>query len=333
MTQRGFVTGAMGFLGAHLVERLIRDGWDLTVYDRKPKPKTWHASPHYIVGDVLNAAQLAAAMDQTKPDVVFHLAALADVRSALKMPVEQRQQNFLATSFVLEAMRAAGVKRIAFTSSAVVYGDIQPTAPPSAVSFAFNSTGMSTSTITYSYPPAVSELQFPKQTSIYGAMKLASEALIEAYCEGYGMQSDILRLVSVVGAGYRHGNLMDFYRKLKADRTRLELFGSPTQQKYYIDVHDVIDALMLTVNRDHAGAEIWNVSHDQPNTIQDSIDAACKVTGAMPEIVSAGESWAGDLPQLVLDCSKLRALGWAPRVPITEGMRATVQDFLDRGIA
>ncbi len=290
---KAFVTGADGFIGTHLCAALVRDGWDVVRYDKPFDVLTiWRAQP------LLQGT-----------NIVFHLAALADVRNALKQPTQQVESNLLLTSKLLEAMRDTGVNRLVFTSSAVVYGDCPD--------------GLITERATC----------FPQQTSIYGAMKLASESLIAAYCHGYGMTADILRLVSVMGAGYRHGNVMDFYQKLKADPTRLELFGDPRTTKYYTAVDDVVAALLLVAQRDHAGAELWNVSHDQPSTIQDSIDAVCAgMTLNSPAVINKGDPWAGDLPGLVLDCAKLRALGWAPTVPIRDAMAATVQDFIDKGL-
>lgn len=320
---KAFVTGAMGFLGTHLVTRLLADQWDVTVYDRKPRPNAFE--PNYIVGDVCDISKLGVAMQRVQPDLVFHLAALADVRNALKQPQEQVKQNLLATFTVLEAMKVAEVKRIAFTSTAVVYGDTQS-----------NECGFITPMLgdITARPRPIRERRgiFPQQTSIYGAMKLASESLIAAYCEGFGMSADIYRLVSVIGAGYRHGNLMDFYQRLKTDPTKLVLLGSPSQEKYYIAAQDVIDAIALTVAQSHAGAELWNLSHHAPSTIADSIDAVCEALSISPERVTGDQPWAGDLPQLVLDCSKLRALGWMPKVDIRDAMRATVRDFVDRGL-
>lgn len=314
---RAFVTGACGFLGRHLLARLQRDGWEIVVYDRKPLLSGMLAGTAYIQGDVLEAERLTNAMQIAKPEVVFHLAALADVRSALKMPRQQLELNLLATFHVLEAMKAAQCSRIAFTSTAVVYGDSQN-------QLLWNAR----------YAPiAERSYCFPQQTSIYGAMKLASESLIAAYCEGYGCIGDIYRLVSVVGPGYRHGNLMDFYTRLSENPSTLTLFGSPTQEKYYIAVEDVMDAIARTVARDHRGCDLWNVSHHAPNTIGDSISAVAEALGIPYPSVLGGASWPGDLPQLVLDCSKLRALGWVPRVNIREAMTATVNDLAVRSHA
>lgn len=288
---KALVTGAHGFIGRHLMRRLAADGHEARAFDRPQ--------------DVRVASQLVEAMGGV--DVVFHLAALADVRHALTQSSEQVEANLMLTLHVLDAMRATGVGRIVFTSTAVVYGDCTES------------------------PITERATCFPQQTSVYGAMKLASESLIAAYCRGYGMTGDVLRLVSLVGAGYTHGNLFDFYQKLKASPTRLEIYGTGQQQKYYVHVADVIDALLLVAGRDHPGTcELWNVSHDQPNTINDAIAAVCAAMHAQPEIIHAADPWAGDLPGLVLDCTKLKALGWQPRVPIMDGMRAAVRDFMER---
>ena len=300
--ERAFVTGGAGFLGTHLVKRLRAESVEVRVYDHRLERRD----------DVLDRGELVAAMSLWQPTVVYHLAALADVRDALKHPHEQVQQNFLATSYVLEAMRATGVKRLVFTSSAVVYG-----------SFPTRELAWDVATARYVQP----------STSIYGAMKLASEALIGAYCVGYGMYADIFRLVSLVGEGYHHGNLIDFYHKLKANPTYIEIHGLDGQEKYYCDVGDLMDAVRLVDAHPHEGAEIWNVSHDQPNTIRDSITAVSDVLNIHPDrIVTSSGRWAGDLPALVLDASKLRVLGWAPKVAIVDSMRRTVEDFIVRGL-
>ncbi len=277
---KAFVTGSEGFIGRHLVRALEADGHRVFRYD----VKLGHGMSPHLLKDWLHGC-----------DVVFHLAALADVRDSLKQAAEQIRNNLLLTHDVLEAMGEAGVKRIVFTSTAIV-------------------------------------ADLPAKASVYAAMKQASEALIASYCQGYGMTADILRLVSVVGAGYQHGNLLDFYRKLKADPTRVELFGSPQQIKYYIAVEDVVAALLLVAQREHAGAEWWNVSNDQPNVIQDSIDAVSTVLDVNPPwCVSHGDPWVGDNPDLVLDCEKLMLAGWLPLRPIKGAMEAAVRSFQERG--
>jgi len=293
---RAFVTGGLGFIGSHLVPRLHADGIEVTVYDRKHRG-----------ADMLDVDRVKDAMLSAAPDVVYHLAARADVSKALDEREIQIRQNFLATYHVLEAMKVAHVPRIVFTSSAVVYG---------------NEGG--------SWGVPVNEYGIGQQTSIYGAMKLASEALIEAYCVGFGLRADIFRLVSLVGEGYRHGNLLDFYRRLKTDPTRLVFRGSTLQHKFYCVIDDFIDAVRLVDGRDHEGAQIWNVSASTPNTIHDSIDVVSRVLGVDPHLAPDGQPWVGDQPALVLDTTKLRKLGWSPKVPVIEGMRRTVEWFVSQ---
>lgn len=295
--RRAFVTGGMGFIGSHLVLRLSADGVEVTIYDRKHRHE-----------DLLDADRLKDAMLSAAPDVVYHLGARADVSKALEERELQIRQNFLATFNVLEAMVLAQVPRIVFPSSAVVYGGDGLHGPP------------------------VNEYGIGQQTSIYGACKLASEGLIQAYCHGLGMHADIFRLVSLVGEGYRHGNLLDFYKRLKADPEVLKFRGSAFQHKYYCVVDDFIDAIRLVDSHPHKGASIWNVSHPSPNTIHDSIDVVSTVLGVDPRLQSEKPPWAGDLPALVLDCTKLRNLGWSPKVSVREGMVRTVEWFQQQGL-
>lgn len=295
MSERAFVTGSEGFIGRHLLKRLKSEGVHVTTYDRK--------DGH----DVLDSGALIMALADAEPTIVYHLAALADVRSAFLKPVEQREQNFLATATLLDAMRVAEVKQIVFTSSAVVYGDI--------------GAGI------VSESGAVG-----RQTSIYGAVKLASEALIEAYCAGYGMRADIFRLVSAVGEGYRHGNVLDFYKKLKADPTQIHLLGTGREQKYYIYAGDVVAAMRAALATDHIGAERWNVSGETPITINDVLSAVCEPLGLTPARSYAQATWTGDLPSLVLNTAKLRGIGWQPTLSTVDGIRETVRWFHSEGL-
>jgi UDP-glucose 4-epimerase len=221
--------------------------------------------------------------------------------------VDQREQNFVGTANVLEAMRVCGVKRIVFTSSAVVYGNIV------------------SGSITESHAVGT-------QTSIYGAVKLASEALIEAYCAGYGMRADLFRLVSATGEGYRHGNILDFYKKLQADPTQIHLLGTGREEKYYIYAGDVITAMRAALATDHVGAERWNVSGDAAITIRRVLSEVCRMVGVTPAVSFEQATWTGDLPGLVLDTQKLRGIGWQPTLLPHEGIQRTVQWFQETGL-
>lgn len=295
MDERAFVTGSEGFLGHHLLQRLSADGIPITTFDRR------------CGQDVGDREMLIRALKASEATTVYHLAALADVRSAFLQRIEQRRQNFLGTASVLDAMIECGVKRIVFTSSAVVYGDV------------------TSGSITEA--DAVGH-----QTSVYGAVKLASEALIESYCAGSGMRADIFRLVSALGEGYRHGNILDFYRKLQADPTQIHLLGTGRENKYYIYAGDVIAAMQAALATDHAGAERWNVSDETPITISDVLSEVCRMCRVDPIRTFEQTTWTGDLPGLILDTQKLRSIGWRPTLSAQEGIQRTVQWFQEVGL-
>ena len=296
MTERAFVTGSDGFIGRHLLHRLKTDGIEISgTYDRRNGQ------------DILNIQSLTRAMKEARPTVVYHLAALADVRSAFRQPIEQREQNYIGTAHVLDAMRVCDVKQIVFTSSAVVYGDIISSGIKER-----DSVG--------------------QQTSIYGAVKLASEALIQAYCAGYGMRADIFRLVSAVGEGYRHGNIFDFYQKLKSNPHQIHLLGTGREQKYYIYAGDVASAMRAALSVAHSGAELWNVSGDTPVTIDDVLGSVAETLGLSPVRSYEHATWTGDLPGLVLDTSKLRDFGWEPTVSVLAAIPRTVRWFQEANL-
>lgn len=255
---------------------------------------------HVLTGDVLDAHALREAMEGC--DTVFHLAANADVRHGLEDPSRDLKQNTLATFTVLEAMRATGVRRILFASSGSVYGepDIAPTPE---------------------------DCPFPVQTSLYGASKLAGEALIQAYCEGYGFTGVILRFVSILGERYTHGHLFDFSRALRANPDALTVLGDGRQRKSYLYVGDCIDAVVL-LDAVHTapGVSAYNLGTDEVSDVDASVRAVCRHLGVRPRIEYTGgqRGWIGDSPLIHLDCSRLRARGWRPRLTIAEAVDRTL---------
>jgi len=203
---------------------------------------------------------------------------------------------------VLESMRVNGVSRIAFTSSGAVYGEAARV-------------------------PTPEDAPFPVQTSLYGASKLAAEGLIAAYCSGFGFQSYIFRLVSVLGERYAHGHVLDFYRQLRANPARLRVLGDGRQRKSYVYVHDCIDAMLTAVERAHERINIFNVGCDSSCEVKESVGWICGALGVTPQIDygASDRGWPGDNPVIVLDTSRIRALGWRPRLGIREAVLATLE--------
>ena len=234
-------------------------------------------------------------------DFVFHLAANADVRFGLDHPRKDLEQNTIATWNVLEAMRTAGVRRIAFSSTGSVYGEPQ-------------------------IFPTPEDAPFPRQTSLYAASKLAAEGMISAYAEGFAIEAYIFRFVSILGERYTHGHVIDFYRQLKQHPDRLDVLGDGKQRKSYLYVQDCISAILTAIERAHDRVNIFNLGADEYCEVNDSISWICAHLGVDPQIRYSGGSrgWVGDSPFIFLDCRRMRELGWQPRLTIRESVVRTL---------
>jgi UDP-glucose 4-epimerase len=308
---KAFVTGAAGFIGSTLVDRLLDNGHEVVGYDNlSTGQETFLAaagqSPGFrlVRGDTLDAATLSNAMRGAS--MVFHFAANADVRFGTEHPRKDLEQNTLATFNVLEAMRANSVTGIAFASTGSIYGEA-------------------------SVIPTPEDAPFPVQTSLYGASKLACEGLIEAYCEGFGMQAWIFRFVSILGERYTHGHVFDFFRSLRADPSRLRVLGDGSQRKSYLYVHDCIDAITVAVATATQRVNIFNLGADEYCGLTDSIRWICEYLGVSPVVEYTGgdRGWIGDNPFIFLDTTRICRLGWRPSLTIREGVLRTVE-YLQR---
>ncbi|HBD10152.1 MAG TPA: nucleoside-diphosphate sugar epimerase, partial [Syntrophobacteraceae bacterium] len=259
-------------------------------------------SPRFnlVHGDLLDLSALTKAMQGC--DFVFHLAANADVRFGVEHPRVDLEQNTIATYNVLETMRINGIKRIAFSSTGSVYGE------PNVF-------------------PTPENAPFPVQTSLYGASKLAGEGLIQAYCEGFGFKGWIFRFVSILGERYSHGHVFDFYGRLLANPKHLHVLGNGKQRKSYLYVQDCIDAMFVAIERAAAPVNVFNLGTDEYCEVNDSIRWICEDLGLQPKLTYAGgeRGWIGDSPFIFLDCSRIRDLGWKPKLRINEGVIKTLE--------
>ena len=301
-----FVSGCAGFIGSHLTDRLLAEGGTVIGFDDFSTGQ-WqflenalrHPRFRVIKGDLLDVAALRAAMSGA--DFVFHLAANADVRHGTEHPYKDLEQNTLATYNVLECMRANGISRIAFASTGSVYGE----------------------TVVL---PTPEDAPFPVQTSLYGASKLACEGLIAAYCTGFEFQAWIFRLVSILGERYSHGHVFDFYKQLSRHPTQLLVLGNGKQRKSYLHVQDCMDAMLLALSRAGERVNVFNVGTEDCCEVRESVGWISAALGLNPQITYMGgeRGWPGDNPFVLLDTSRIRALGWHPRISIEEGVRRTV---------
>jgi UDP-glucose 4-epimerase len=300
------VTGAAGFIGSNLTDRLLRDGHVVRGFDNfstgrlKFLEKARRARSFALCdADLLDLPKLKAAMADV--DTVFHMAANADVRYGPEHTRKDLEQNTIGTANVLEAMKECGVKRIAFASTGSIYGE------PDVF-------------------PTPEDAPFPVQTSLYAASKLAAEGLIAAYCEAFDMQTWIFRFVSILGERYTHGHVFDFYKQLTQHPETLQVLGNGKQRKSYLYVQDCIDAILLALDRASAKVNIFNLGTDEYCMVDESIGWITGQLGLNPTRQYAGgeRGWVGDSPFIFLNCSRIRGLGWKPSLSIQQAVERTV---------
>jgi len=309
---KAFVTGAAGFIGSNLIDRLLADGVDVTGWDnfstgRERFLENALRRPAFrlVRGDNLDLPALTTAMKGC--DTVFHLAANADVRFGTEHPRKDLEQNTTATFHVLEAMRANGIKRIAFSSTGSTYGE--------AVVI-----------------PTPEDAPFPVQTSLYGASKVAGESMISAYAEGFGFEAYIFRFVSILGERYTHGHIFDFHHQLLEHPGWLRVLGDGSQRKSYLYVQDCLDAILHVVRAGTAATakhhtQIYNLGTPEYVQVKDSIGFICGALGLQPELRFTGgdRGWIGDNPFIFLETKKIQGAGWQPKLTIEQGIVKTLR--------
>lgn len=314
--QNVFITGAAGFIGSTLVDRLLADGASVTGWDnfstgqeRFLEGALKHPRFRLVRGDNLDLPALTAAMKGS--DFVFHLAANADIKDGWSHPKKDLEQNTIATFNVLEAMRSNGVKRIAFSSTGSVYGEAFVTPDQ----------------------PTPEDAPFPIQTSLYAASKVAGETLLSSYAEGGQLdEAYIFRFVSILGERYTHGHVFDFYRQLMEHPDRLRVLGDGQQRKSYLYVQDCIDAL-LHVTRAHTArdarhrTQVYNLGTAEFVQVNQSIGYLCSALGLKPKLEYTGgdRGWIGDNPFIFLDTAKIHSTGWKPKLTIEQGIIRTLR--------
>lgn len=313
--ERVLVTGGAGFIGSHIVDKLMADGCSVTVLDNLSSGsleniRRWlnHPKFNFIHGDLLDHESLKKSLRES--EVIYHLAADPEVRRGNIDPERHYRQNIEATFRLLERMRRVdNVELLVFTSSSTVYGE------PSKI-------------------PTPEEYSPLKPISLYGAAKLACEALISSYSHLYGFKAIILRLANIVGPRSRHGVIYDFIKKLMRDPRELEILGDGSQTKSYLYIDDCIRAILLATESNTSGLEFFNIgSEDWLNVkrIAEIVveemglrDVRFKFTGG----VNGGRGWPGDVKTMLLDISKLKKLGWRPKYSSEEAVRLTAKALI-----
>jgi UDP-glucose 4-epimerase len=306
------VTGGAGFIGSHLVERLLSQN-RVTVLDNFSSGRRENLLSHLrdprfrlVDGDIMDERVVEKALEDT--DMVFHLAANPDVKLGALDTRIHLDQNVLATHNLLEGMRKAGVGHIAFTSTSTIYGEAEVVPTPE------------------DYGPL-------KPISLYGASKLACEALISSYCHTFDMQSWIYRFANIVGERGTHGVVVDFISKLRANPRELEILGSGEQRKSYLEVKDCVEAMVHCVERSHEETNIFNIGSQDLIDVKGIADIVTEKMN-LPEVRYRftgghhGRGWRGDVLVMQLSIEKISGLGWRPKRTSAEAVRAATEALL-----
>ena len=295
MKNKIIVTGGAGFIGSHIVDRLLSLGNEITVIDnlssgRMEFLKAHSRDPNFklVKLDLLDTEKLNKAI--AGADMIYHLAANPDVRLGAADTKVHLEQNIIATYNVLEAMRINKLENIAFTSTSTVYGEAAIIPTPE------------------NYGPLI-------PISLYGASKLACEALITSYCHTFEMNSWIFRFANIVGPRSTHGIIVDFINKLRNDPHALEILGDGQQRKSYLHVSDCVEAMLFAVENSHEMANIFNIgSDDTINSTQigEIVVMEMGLKNAKFSYTGGKRGWKGDVPRMLLSIEKIKSLGWKP---------------------
>lgn len=305
------VTGGAGFIGSNFVDLLLSKGIQVRVIDNFRTGRYEFVDPRVELynADVLHEPNSVLLKAFDGCDWVAHFQANADVRHGLERPFFDIEQNTVATSKVLDAMRQTGVKNIFFSSTASVYGGVQMDRIPE-------------------------DCPFPIQQSLYGASKVACEGLLAAYHEGFDFNAVVGRWVQVVGERYLHGSIIDFTRKLLNDPDRLYILGDGTQEKSGIYVQDLVRGIWTAIQENNTGPsgyEVYNIGTDSTVSVKESAAIVCDVMNVDPVFEYSGRKnggWVGDNPRVLLDTTKIKDIGWKPQTIVSQAIRKTTEWLL-----
>jgi UDP-glucose 4-epimerase len=308
---RYFVTGGAGFIGSHLVDRLMSEGKIVTVYDNLVSGKKRDIEHHigkecfrFIRADMLDYDNLTKEMKGH--DVVWHLGANTDIPGGNRVTDLDLNNCTVATRNVLEAMRQNQIDKLLFSSSACVYGD----APPQPLAETFGPL----------HP-----------VNLYGAGKLACEGLISSYCHLFGIQAWMFRFANVIGARMGHGVIYDFIQKLKRNPNELEILGDGHQQKPFFLVEDCIDGMFCAFHNSDKQYDVFNLGCDTYSTVMGIADIICDVMGLKDvkyKCSGGSRGWPGDVPIVHFDVSKINKLGWHAEHTSDEAVRIAAKRIL-----
>lgn len=308
---RALVTGGAGFIGSHLIDRLVARGDTVVALDNLSSGKLQFIQTHldsgkvtHVQGDITDFETVLSAMKGI--DCVFHLAANPDIRLGTRITDTDLKQGTLATYNIVEAMRRCEVKKIAFASSSVVYGEDAPLPTPET------------------HGPCM-------PISLYGASKQAGEGLISSWVGTFGLQAWIFRFANIIGTRGTHGVIFDFIHKLKADPTRLEVLGNGLQEKSYMEVEDCVNGILHVMKHSDAPLNLFNLGSHDTASVRRIAEIVVEETGchnASIEYTGGDRGWAGDIPRAMLGIDKMMSTGYDVRLNSEDAIRHTAQALI-----
>jgi UDP-glucose 4-epimerase len=307
LSVKAVVTGGAGFIGSHLVDRLLGEGYSVTVVDNMACGCLENLKQHS------NSSRLTVkkvdVRDRDKldrifvgHDVVFHMAAHANIRQSLVDHRADLDNNLIGTLNVLEAMYRNEIQDLVFASSSGVYGEA--TVRPTSEDFS------------------------PVQTSLYGASKLACEAYAEAYTEFAPMKFWAFRFANVVGERCRRGVIWDFVHKLISNPSELEILGDGKQSKEYLHAQDCVNGMIIGYQKASGKVNIFNLGVDEQTLVDKVADIVIKemsLKNVKRRYTGGPRGWIGDNPVVELSLSKIKKLGWRQEISSEEAIRRTTR--------
>jgi UDP-glucose 4-epimerase len=305
---RALVTGGAGFIGSHLIDRLVAKGDKVSVVDNLSSGVIEFIQGHIDSGAVEFHNVDLKNLDDLKPlmegvEMVYHLAANPDIRLGTRVTNTDLNEGTIVTYNVLEAMRLADVGKIAFASSSVVYGEDAPMPTPE------------------NHGPCL-------PISLYGASKQAGEGLIGSWVGTFGLQAWIFRFANIIGERGTHGVIFDFIHKLKADPSRLEVLGNGLQEKSYMEVGDCVDAILHVIGNTDERINLYNLGSNDTCSVRNIAAIVVKETGcdgASIEYTGGDRGWAGDIPKAMLAINRLKKLGFKVNYDSEEAVAHTTR--------
>jgi UDP-glucose 4-epimerase len=311
MAKKAFITGGAGFIGSHLVDKMAKKGWHITVYDDLSSGKREFIKEHigkkyfkFIKADLLDLEKLKKSI--AGHDIVFHLSANPDIRHGIRYTDIDLKQNTIVTYNILESMRQAGIKQIVFASTSAIYGEpkIMPTPEE--------------------YGPL-----YP--ISLYGASKLACEVLCTSFSHTFDMKCWIFRFANIVGGRGTHGIIYDFIAKLRKNPKELEILGDGKQTKSYLLVDDCVDAILYVQEHSKEQFNVFNLgSNDRLNitAIAKLLIEKMGLKHVKLSFTGGKRGWPGDVPQMSLSVEKLNKLGFKSRHSSREAVEIAIERML-----